>query len=162
MNEREAVSRWKAGFNGYENFVQRYPQFETLLVQLNSWEEILATKWCMDNYEVIIAEKELPYIILPYEKLVTKGEQVLKKLFYYYGISWSERYLEGLNSKSSTVVEGSNLDEGKSPLHGWIDKLDSSQNRKILSITNKFGCSFYSSDLEPDYERLNVLSKVKL
>lgn len=163
INERQVIQEWEQGYSTtIRNFLSRNPQYEEFLGSLNTWEEILAVKWCIDNYEVFKSKKELPYVILPYEKIVTSGDQVMKKLLLHYKIPWNDNYLKGLKIPSSTVVEGSNIEKDKNPLSGWTEKLDSNQSNRILSVVKYFGCNFYTRNLEPNYKELNYISKLKI
>ena len=159
VTEQKSIENWSNGLPAVgQTFLSFYPQFEHILKNLNTWEEILATRWCMDNIELITTNKSLPYIVVSYEHFVTSGENTLKSLYNYLEIEWKKSYKKGLGTLSSTVVEGSNVAEGSNPLVGWKQKLSPQQTSNILNIVRKFGCSFYGKNVEPDYKNLNKIS----
>lgn len=164
VTEKVALAKLRSGDSDgvTSKFLELYPKFAPVLERVKTWEELLASSWCMDTYHIVSVSKNPPWVLVPYEKLVTSGEPVLKSLLSFYGLPQSKDLIRNLVRPSSTVVGGSNVAKGVNPLIGWRSKLDKAQVKRILSVVRDFGFNFYNHKSEPDYDFLNTKSQLKL
>jgi hypothetical protein len=134
-----------------------YDEFEGVLDSVSTQVECLAVLWSLD-YHIALhrhSHEGWPWILVPYERMLTNGGQELSRLASLLGfdsVPEGARQRIGVASRSSSNTH--QADDAELQLTKWRRQLDSSQIDNILRIANAFGLGFYSRDPEPDYEAL--------
>lgn len=134
-----------------------YDEFEGVLDSVSTQVECLAVLWSLD-YHIALhrhSHEGWPWILVPYERMLTNGGQELSRLASLLGfdsVPEGARQRIGVASRSSSNTL--QADDAELQLTKWRRQLDSSQIDNILRIANAFGLGFYSRDPEPDYEAL--------
>jgi len=129
-----------------------YPHLNRIFERITTLEELLAFEWAIQTL-VPLSSPNRRWEITSYERLVTSGEEELKRLFKYLGEKMPEGLLERYDRNSATTASDSNLVSGKNPLTGWTENLSKKQIEKILSVAHQAGLLFYTENLEPDYSK---------
>lgn len=130
--------------------------FGSILEQVETLPEALAAKWSLDHYVPLIhhAREEHPWILVPYERLVTQGQNELRRITDALNVEQTNEMRVRLEKPSSSVKDFSR--DAEQQLSKWRRRLSSRQIDSILSITDQVGISkFYTKKLEPNYEALN-------
>lgn len=128
------------------------------LKKIKTREEILAASWCLDNYVPLSHERPYPWKFIIYEKIVTEGEKAVRNLFTDIGEkNIPKSALKNLRVPSLLaprdelqVVKNTNKQLSK-----WKKTLTKEQIERILNILTDFGLDFYTTDVEPYYNKLN-------
>jgi len=132
--------------------------FEPILNDLSSRVGVLATHWCLDHYVPLIHHAEndvLPWVLVPYERLVVGGRSELDRVTDALGVEITEEMGEQLDEPSSSV-ESQVHSEAHRQLSKWRRRLSDSQVDRILEIVDRMGLpDVYDEGMEPDYDRLN-------
>jgi len=132
--------------------------FEPILSQLSSRIDVLATHWCLDHYVPLIQhakEEGYPWVIAPYERLVTQGRAELRRITEALGVDMTTTMRAQLDEPSSSV-EDRVYDEAHQQLSKWRRRLSDSQADRVLEIVDEVGLSsFYTDALEPNYAQMN-------
>ncbi len=122
-------------------------------------EEILAASWCLDNYVPLSYPKPHPWTMVVYEKLAKEGEKEITHYFNEIG----EKKIPALAIKhwrrASMVTikdEAKNVSQAGVQLSKWKKSLSEKQIERILRVVSNFGFDFYSNDVEPDYDNINI------
>lgn len=131
------------GFNltGLEYFPDYYKQFEDILIDISSQEEMLAAVWAMNIIPLI---KTMPENIhyVKYEDLFLNPKSEFIKMYTYLKENVPDNLDELIVKPSSTTKESSNLliDRNKQ-LETWKKNLNDKEKDNILKILEKFGFS---------------------
>ena len=174
------ASQLRIGFCGYHPtfppYGDIYPNRETILNEaskidglsrglldrlkkIKSLEEILAVSWCLDNYVPLSCPKPYPWIVIAYETLIKDGEQEIKRIFNEIGEQNVRRSaFRHLKIPSMQIQKGEYdiVTKADEQLSKWKKSLSDKQIERILSIVSAFGLDFYTEDLEPDYECIDI------
>lgn len=81
------------------------------------------------------------------------GPGQLDRIFNALGLPVPDKAVEHLKIASVTANHG-NPWETKNPIGNWQKSLNSKQIELILEVVESFGMSFYTDQLEPDYQKL--------
>ena len=119
-------------------------------------EEALADIWCQEYSVLLSSPRPHPWILVPYEKLVTEGRTELDRVFQALDMEVPRTAIEHLGIPSATSRERSAVRTGGNSLGAWREILTADQVRRVLDVVSTYGLDFYSDRLEPDYERLNL------
>lgn len=137
-----------------------YPDIREKCKQLSKPEELAALAWCIRYHAPLSLEKPYPYTLICYERLVRKGSEEVEPLFKSWNLELTDDVKKQFNIASDTSTQDSNISKGRDPLAGWTNKLTEEQITNILNVVKIFGMDFYTTNLEPDYEKLaNFSSK---
>jgi hypothetical protein len=131
--------------------------FEPIIDRIETKTQMLATLWCLDHYVPLHhhAEAGFPWVLAPYERLVTRGTDDLDRIAGALDIEVTPEMQDSLRSPSSSVTDQLHRDAEKQ-LSKWRRKLSEEQIDRILQIVEQVGLSrFYTNALEPNYDRLN-------
>lgn len=134
-----------------------YDEFENVLDSVSTRAESLAVLWSLDCHIALQnhSQGEWPWILVPYERMLTNGEQELSRLASLLGFNSvpkaARQRMRVASRSSSDTLEAGNAEK---QLTKWRRQLDSSQVDNILRIANEFGLGFYSRNPEPRYETL--------
>lgn len=134
-----------------------YDQHAVLLDSLSTRLEVLAAVWCLDYYLPLIEHRDEnpPWILMPYERLVTRGEEELERVLDTLNVSPTGSMLAQLHEPSRSA-QGDFRSDSEQQLSKWRNRLSTAQIDTVERIVSGFGLSqFYSRDLEPDYDALN-------
>lgn len=102
-----------------------------------------------------------PWILVPYERLVRHGSQELQRITQALGLEMTTEMKESLPEPSSSVKD-TLPDDRDRQLSKWERRLSSQQIDDILSVADSMGLSvIWTSDLEPNYDRLNDMQRSK-
>lgn len=135
--------------------------FEPVLEHITTQVEVLAVHWCIDHYVPLLhhADDTYPWILAPYERLVTHGEEELRRITEALGVGLTTEMQDQLREPSSSVVDQV-YTRPERQLKKWRQRLSGRQVSDILSVVDEVGLSrFYTDALEPDYDRLNDCQK---
>jgi hypothetical protein len=135
--------------------------FGPILERIETQVEALATMWCLDHYVPLIhhAESGYPWVLVPYERMVTKGQRELRRVTKALGVEMTAEMQSQLHQPSSSVRDQLHRDAQKQ-LSKWRRRLSDDQIESVLRIVDRLGLSrFYTDALEPDYEALNSFQR---
>jgi hypothetical protein len=173
------ASQLKTGFGGYQNkypFTNRFPSKDIIIEEasnidiidssivnklnrIRTTEELLAAAWCLDNYVPLYYQDSHKWNMIVYEKLVTDGENELRKLFSEIGEEDSTKLaINQLKKPSMLTIEKDpkSVLSSDIQLSKWKKSLSKDKIKKILSIVEDFGLDFYTENIEPDYDNVKV------
>jgi hypothetical protein len=131
--------------------------FGPILNRVETQVEVLATMWCLDHYVPLVhhAEETYPWVLVPYERMVTRGREELRRTTEALDVEMTPEIQERLNEPSQSVKDQLHRD-AEQQLSKWRRRLSERQVDKILQIVNEVGLDqAYSRDLEPKYDWLN-------
>ncbi len=137
-------------------YLEKFPDIKEKCEQLSEQEELAALAWCLRYHAPLMSAKPYPFILVSYESLVRNGKQELERIFQELDIPLDTRAIDQLSIPSDTVTNSSQIVTGKDPLEGWKHKFSDQQVDNILAVLEIFGMDFYSSELEPDYNKLST------
>ncbi len=143
-------------------FIKDYPQFESTLTKLNTWEEALAGTWCQEYFATLSLPKPHPWLLVTYEKLVRNGKEEIERIFSTLGFNTPKAAIDQLKIPSKTTKRKSSIVTGGDQLAVWKKKLTRDQIKRILDVVSAFGLDFYFDALEPDYNRLYSENPVRI
>jgi hypothetical protein len=138
-------------------------RFEEAAASANRSCEILAHLWALD-YHVALFDTErdtYPWILVPYERLLTRGVDELRRIADAMGVELTEKVLQHVDAASSSASDDLQTRDVKDQLSKWKDRLDDEQVDRILSIVHTYGIDMYTKEPEPDYPRLNVFQDAR-
>jgi hypothetical protein len=131
--------------------------FGPVLNRLSTRVGVLATHWCLDHYIPLIqhANGTYPWILAPYERLLTRGRRELVRITDALDVERTESMAKQLREPSSSVEDPVRPDVERQ-LSKWRRHLSDEQIERILEVVDTVGLSsLYTGALEPDYDRLN-------
>jgi hypothetical protein len=129
--------------------------FAPVLERVSTQVEALTLIWCLDQYLPLLHASEHPWILVPYERLITHNREELARITNALGLRMNDAMLTALN-KPSASVKGRVHQDPLDQLSKWKQQLTSQQIEEALSVVDEVGLScFYSEAIEPDYSRLN-------
>jgi hypothetical protein len=122
-------------------------------------EEALALRWALDYHIPFYLHEESghPWILVPYERLVSSGKEEVERIFEFLGERPPTEAFARLERSSSSSTETTNPRNHHQQLSKWRRRLEEDQVRSILRISDAFGLEFYDRAVEPDYERMSKL-----
>jgi len=129
------------------------------LQEIDTREEIIAASWCLDNYIPLSYPKPYPWTLVVYEKLMKDGEREINRLFNEIGEKNVRRSAyRHLNIPSMVIQKGESdiVTKADIQLSKWKKSLSEGQIERILSIVSDFGLDFYTEEIEPDYNKINL------
>jgi len=132
-------------------FIKNFPLFKSVLQSTETEEEYLAAQWALDQLPALTQIKSEGIIAITYEELIIHPKETLSKIFKSWNLDVDIDDAVSRLKKPSSVVHKS----GISGIDGWKRQLSTDQIHKILSITTKFGLTFYGKDELPNLELLH-------
>lgn len=130
-----------------------HPEITDILDTLSKKEEYFAAKWCIDHYVPLSRRGERKFKVVAFEKLVADSAPYLEEVLSNWNVNLPDfvrKEMKQPSDKASAELS-SNYDSVSS---GWRNSLSSKQQERVLRVVRDFGLDFYTSDIEPDYERL--------
>lgn len=123
---------------------------------LTSKEDMLALRWALDYYIPFFVHRDAgyPWILVPYEQLVTSGSEELRRLFHGLETTVPDRAVAQLRRPSSSARSDVAPEDPTRQLTKWQQRLRPDQIEAILRMAEAFDLDFYDDDPEPDYQRL--------
>jgi hypothetical protein len=132
-------------------------RFQPLVDAVETPEDALAVAWCIDNYVPLLHFDEHPWILLPYERLIRRKDQEVRRLAQAFGLPYDARIVAALDRPSSSTRTRPERD-AMAQLTKWTASLSPGQVARILRFVEQAGLShLYGSGPEPEYEALNRL-----
>lgn len=135
--------------------------FEPILDRITTQVEVLAVHWCLDHYVPLLhhAENGYPWALVPYERLVARGVEELRRITDALGVDLTAEMQDRLREPSTSVVDRV-YQRPEHQLTKWRRRLSEQQVEDILRIVDEVGLSqLYTDAIEPDYDRLNDCQK---
>jgi hypothetical protein len=132
-----------------------YPLLKEIFERIQGPEELLAFEWVVQNW-VPLQTRHPTWILTTYERLATRRETELERLFVYLGQSVPSMARSQLYRASAKTVADSHIKTGKNPLTGWQYVLTPRQVDNILNVVHAVGMTCYSEALEADYYQLGL------
>ena len=132
--------------------------FEPVLKRITTQTEVLAVHWCLDHYVPLLqhAEEGFPWVLAPYERLVTQGIEELRRVTDALDVDLTAEMQDRLRKPSSSTVDQVHR-RPERQLTKWRRRLSERQVGDILAVVDEVGLSrFYTDAIEPDYDRLNA------
>ena len=132
-----------------------------MLDGLTTREEILAAMWALDHYLPLVAhaKNHFPWILVPYERLVTRGRAEVERVVDALGLDATPEMFAQLDEPSSSVKDKLHL-SAKRQLSKWQRQLSPTDIDAVLRVVDHVGLSAaYTDAIEPDYEWLNARQK---
>jgi len=151
-------SQLNYGWKGKERpdltaYLQEFPRFRDTLERIQPGVEHLAAKWALDHIPALLEPKPHPWIIITYEELLLRPEETLVRIMERWQVEIDiEEALLKLKIPSSVVT---GFKANISGVNGWKKNLSANQITSILDTTRAFGLSFYSEEIEADYDQLH-------
>jgi len=133
-------------------------RFGSLIEKAQTRVEELTLMWCIDHYVPLKHHREYgyPWVLAPYERLVVRGEEELRRITQALGIEATNRMMQKLREASS--VSDRVRQTPAEQLSKWKRHLTDSQIDSVLNVVDRAGFSeIYTEQPEPDYQRLNEL-----
>jgi hypothetical protein len=135
--------------------------FGPVLRRIETKVEVLATMWCLDHYVPLVhhASGMYPWVLVPYERMVTRGHEELRRITGALSVEMTTEMRNQLGEPSNSVKDQLHED-AQQQLSKWRRRLSDHQINAILRIVDEVGLSeLYSDDLEPTYDRLNEMQR---
>ncbi|MCS3672818.1 hypothetical protein GGP66_000222 [Salinibacter ruber] len=131
--------------------------FGPVLERIETRVEVLATMWCLDHYVPLVhhATGTNPWVLVPYERMVTRGREELRRITKALDVEMTTEMRDQLDEPSQSVKD--QLHQGaERQLSKWRRRLSGRQVDEVLSIVREVGLdAAYPRDLEPNYDWLN-------
>ncbi|MEL7187117.1 MAG: hypothetical protein AAFN50_11895 [Pseudomonadota bacterium] len=143
-----------------ERMLAFHPEVSEILDSLSVPEEFFAAKWCIDHYVPLSSAGERDFNIVPFEKMVVEGAEYLDTVLNYWNIEMPDFVRDEIRRPSDKASDQLSSDYS-SAVGGWRNSLTDQQQQRVLRVVRDFGLDFYSSDVEPDYDRLFGLEPVR-
>jgi len=140
-----------------------YEHFSPIIEEVETRTEALAVLWCLNHYVPIYHNSECsyPWIIVPYERLVTHKGKELNRIGDAMGFCVNDEMRRNIHKSSSSIYSNPH-DEDYKQLSKWRSRLSDRQINEILKIVDKFGIDdIYTDSLEPNYDLINKKQKQK-
>jgi hypothetical protein len=133
-----------------------YERYSDLFASLTTRVEVLAAIWCLDYHIPLLElEKEYPWILLPYERMVTQGAEELQRIAAALEVDVSKEMHRQLDEPSVSVT-GQVHQNSERQLSKWRRRLSEKQIDSILRVVDEMGFSFlYGREVEPNYKKMN-------
>jgi hypothetical protein len=132
--------------------------FEPVLDGLETRVGVLATQWSLDHYVPLLHHARgngKPWILAPYERLVTQGLGELSRITQAVGGDVTPSMRAQLGEPSSSVRDQVH-EQAQRQLSKWRRRLSEEEIDRIFEIVDAVGLSeFYDEALEPNYDALN-------
>lgn len=144
-----------------KNYYKDFQVNKDKLKKYKDSEEILAARWCQENYVPLINNSS-SVLIITYENLLINPDEEIKKIFSAWNIEIPTQIYNMITTSSSTTYRDVDHKDKLKILANWQEVLSKNQKNKILNIVKDFGMDFYTEELEPDYERLYSDSPINL
>lgn len=137
-------------------FKEFYDPYREVLDTISCVEERLAADWAMTVLTPLKNKKnDVKWVTTAYEDLLINPDQVISKIKSRYNLEWDETKLDEIIRKQSfTKSSFENNSNSKNKLSSWKKNLTTKQIDTIINFTQRLGVDFYSSDLEPDYNKI--------
>lgn len=131
--------------------------FGDIIESLDSHVEALAMMWCLDHYVPLVHQEEgsYPWVLVPYERMVTRGREELRRIAEALDVEMTPEMRDRLDEPSQSVKDQLHKDAERQ-LSKWRRRLSDRQVDDILRIVSDIGLDrAYSRELEPNYDWLN-------
>ena len=135
--------------------------FGPVLDRIGTKVEVLATMWCLDHYVPLVhySNGRYPWILVPYERMVTRGREELRRITESLDVEMTSEMRDQLDEPSESVKDQLHRDAERQ-LSKWRRRLSERQVDDVLRIVDEVGLSdIYGRDLEPEYDRLNGMQR---
>lgn len=122
-----------------------------ILKDISHIEELLAASWCLDYYTSLLHCKKFDWSFVFYEKLLTDGENELRKIFNSIGEKINTAHIQRLNvpSMTSPINKTESINNKNKQLTQWKKTLSKQQINRILKIVSSFNLELYSDQANP-------------
>ena len=132
-------------------------EFNDILSSLETRIDVMTAVWCLDYYIPLIryADHGYPWILVPYERLVLDGYTEIERIFSYLDAEVPDSLEEKLGAASAYASDDLSVTDEYKQLSKWKQQLSPGQIDRILEIVEAFKLSFYTEDIEPNYNRLS-------
>ena len=137
--------------------------FGPVLRRIETKVEVLATMWCLDHYVPLVhhAEGSYPWVLVPYERMVARGREELRRIAKALDVEMTSEMRDRLDEPSQSVKDQLHKDAERQ-LSKWRRRLSDRQVDDILRIVSDDGLDqAYSHELEPNYGWLNERQRPK-
>ncbi|REL24171.1 hypothetical protein DYD21_19520 [Rhodohalobacter sp. SW132] len=136
--------------------------FAPLIERISTKTEALTLMWCLDHYLPLLHSSEHPWILVPYEKLITHNHSELRRICNALGAEVNNDILQTLDKPSSSVKEKVK-ENADAQLLKWKQQLTTKQIDDILYMVDAVNLtSIYTDAAEPNYEYLNTLQRQEI
>ena len=135
--------------------------FAPILDRIDTQVEALATMWCLDHYVPLVhhADGSYPWVLVPYERMVKRGREELRRVAGALNVDVTPEMQEQLDEPSKSVKDQLHR-EAERQLAKWRRRLSERQVDDVLRIVDDVGLSdVYSHELEPAYDWLNEMQR---
>ena len=136
---------------GLPAYLEEFPQFQNVISNTQGTEEHLAAIWALDQLPPFLESQPHPWIFITYEELYLRPGETIEKIRQTCGLPIDSKLAMTKISKKSSVTYKS----GISGISGWKEQFSKSQVDRILKTIHALGLSFYTEEIEPDYDLLN-------
>jgi hypothetical protein len=150
----------KTIYNEASKIIGIEPKVLDKLKTLKTTEELLAAAWCLDNYIPLSISKPNNWITIIYEKLLKfKEEEIIRILNEIGEKNIPKRAIQYINvpSRLTKIDDIKIVTKTNQQISKWRHFLTEKQISKILKIVQDFGLDFYNNEIEPIYEKINLL-----
>lgn len=169
-----SMLRWEHGWNDVSArdkdqkasplYIRHLPEsvqdvFAPVVERVSTPAEVLAAVWCIDHYLLLTYNTSYPWLMLPYERLMLRGQEELQRLASALKFEVTEDMARLLYKPSSTA-RGRFEDDTEAQLSKWKRELTTAQVNGILGVVEDAGLSsIYNDSPKPDLRRLNDFQK---
>jgi hypothetical protein len=135
------------------------PHLAARVDALRHEEEARALTWALDQHVPLASPLRDRWLLLPYERMVTRGEAELGRVCAHLGLEPTAT-ARALLRTSSREAHGWSADHARADteqrLGAWRARLKPEQVRRILDVVAMVGIRGWSEALEPDYAALGT------
>lgn len=108
---------------------------------MNVKQQDKASTMAWHNYQLLMAKKSYPFVLVCYENLIRNGEQVLKEIFCVWSMPVEKKVISHLLLHADWTIYGSQIIFRKNLLAGWETGLSVQQVSNILNLLKSFNRS---------------------
>lgn len=130
---------------------------EEYIHNISTLEEVLALAWCLDYYVPFSDPKQSTWTTVFYEDLLQDGEKEIKKILENIGVKKLPATLKRRIRRPSMV--SLNKIQKEKQLSKWKKELSKKQIDRILKIVSHFKLDFYSQNVYPNRNKLDIMQK---
>lgn len=142
--------------NAIRPLLEDHPAWAPVWSDVCTPEEALAFIWGARTLLPLSHSSTSEWCIETYENLLVNSTDTVRSIFDYLGEPLPNGVHEQLREQSASVAEEGTPLQAKEQLRKWKRRLTPEQVGRILTVTRRMGCDFYSEDVYPDRERLSA------
>lgn len=137
-----------------QNLNGDFPHLKEIHKKINSFEEVLAFRWAVENLIPLYFQESLDenkIYFTSYERIVVDRDKELKKMLRFLDHRISRNISRRLNVQSKTVRSKIDTNSISKLLYTYKQRFSPTQISNIMDIVNDVGVSIYNDDIVPEF-----------